>query len=123
MNDDQLILNLTKCVEDLMPGIGHCVIDISMLNRTLIAADKRLAPPEQIEQGKPVTLGDVLRKYCKEHGIPLSDIKMSDSADSTAYTDYQAMPIVEKGNVGKSWPDISKAKGCSCNPRFEEDLS
>ena len=40
--DELLIAGLLRCVEELMPGIGHVVIDIGFLNETLLAANKRL---------------------------------------------------------------------------------
>lgn len=42
MTDKELIAALVKCVDELMPGIGHVVCDIGHLNDTLIAARQRL---------------------------------------------------------------------------------
>jgi len=44
MNDTELITNLVKLVESLMPGIGGCVVDIGLLNNTLIESRVRLTP-------------------------------------------------------------------------------
>lgn len=40
--DKELVKNLLKCIDDLMPGIGHVVMDIGFLNETLMAAEARL---------------------------------------------------------------------------------
>lgn len=46
MTDRELIVALVKCIEELMPGIGHVVCDIGHLNDTLIAARQRLQKEE-----------------------------------------------------------------------------
>jgi len=47
MTDRELIAALVKCIEELMPGIGHVVCDIGHLNDTLITANQRLRQEEE----------------------------------------------------------------------------
>ena len=35
----ELVENLVTCIEQLMPGAGHCVVDVGLLNDTLMEAN------------------------------------------------------------------------------------
>lgn len=39
---DKLIEDLVKCVDQLMPGVGHTCADVGLLNETLIVARRHL---------------------------------------------------------------------------------